>query len=265
MRPAPGRAFRQWWLGHTLVLLLCRSRVTGGASVTMAHVSAPSLSADSARSRTAASLRIFLQTSTATMPRTSRGLATATATLAAAAVMLLPVAAALQIVLSGQFDDRTRTQAIVVLNSTRVWGDSAPLLNGRIDHAAQLYREGIAPVVVLTGPARQGEAAKVKLIAQGVPERDIVGFVTGQDTTGTLEVIAHVMRDLSWSSATVVTDPAQSARAAATASALGIDAHMSPVKAGPGTALTSENVGRETVALMRFYGMTRWALPQIIR
>ena len=152
-----------------------------------------------------------------------------------------------------------------MLNAARVWGNVAPLLNGRIDHAAELYREGIAPVVVLTGPARQSEAAKQKLIAQGVPERDIVGFVTGQDTTGTLEVIAHVMRDLSWSSATVVTDPAQSARAAATASALGIDAHMSPVKDGPGTALTSENVGRETVALMRFYGMTRWALPQVIR
>jgi hypothetical protein len=62
----------------------------------------------------------------------------------------------------------------------------------------------------------------------------------------------------------VVTDPAQAARAASTALTLGIDAHLSPVTEGPGTALTSENVGRETLALMRFYGMTRWALPQVI-
>ncbi len=232
--------------------------------MTIAHVSAPSLSADSARARTAATLRIFIQTSTATLPRTSRGLITAGTTLAAAAVMLLPVAAALQVVLTGQFDDRTHTQAIVVLNSTKVWGQAAPVMRGRVDHAAQLYRAGVAPVVVLTGPARQADAAKQQLIAQGVPERDIVGFVTGQDTTGTLEVIAHVMRDLSWSSATVVTDPAQAARAATTASTLGIDAHLSPVKDGPGTSLTSENVGRETLALMRFYAMTRWALPQVI-
>ena len=231
----------------------------------MAHVSVPSLSADSARSRTAATIRVLIQSSTATMPRTSRGLVTAGATLAAAAVMLLPVAAALQIVLTGQFDDRTRTQAIVVLNSTRVWGQQAPVMRGRVDHAAQLYREGVAPVVILTGPGRQADAAKQQLMAQGVPERDIVGFVTGQDTTGTLEVIAHVMRDLSWTSATVVTDTAQAARAASTASVLGIDAHLSPVKDGPGTGLTSETIGRETMALMRFYGMTRWALPQVIR
>ena len=226
-------------------------------------VASPSVSADSARART--SLRVFVQTSTATVPRTPRGLLTAGATLAAAFLMLLPVGVALQVVLTGQFDDRSPTQAIVVLNSTRVWGDPVPVLRGRLNHAAELYRQGVAPVVVLTGPARQAEAARQQLMAMGIPGDDVVSFVTGQDTTGSLEVIAHVMRDLSWSSATVVTDPAQAARAATTASTLGIDAHMSPVHGTAGSALTSETVGRETLALLRFYGMTRWALPQIIR
>jgi hypothetical protein len=61
-----------------------------------------------------------------------------------------------------------------------------------------------------------------------------------------------------------VTDPANAARADATATQFGIDAHMSPTKAGPGTALTSEYVGRETAALMRYYLLTRWGQPRII-
>lgn len=198
------------------------------------------------------------------MPRTVRGVGTATVTLAVAVALLLPIGAVLQIVLSGQIDDRTTTQAIVVLDSAHYWGDPAPVLEARIAHAADLYRSGVAPVVVLTGPARSAELARATLIADGVPSRDVVSFPTGSDTVGTLEIVAGVMRDLGWSAATVVTDPAQAARAQATASALGVDAHLSPTEQGPGSALTSEYVGRETVALLRHYLVTRWSLPQII-
>ena len=67
------------------------------------------------------------------------------------------------------------------------------------------------------------------------------------------------------SATTIVTDPAHAARAQATAAALGIDAHLSPTSEGAGTALTSEYVGRETLALLRFHLVTRWSLPQILR
>ena len=102
-------------------------------------------------------------------------------------------------------------------------------------------------------------------MSHGVPARDIVAFSTGVDTVGSLRVVAGVMRDLGWSAATVVTDPANAARAQATASAYGIDAHLSPTEEGPGTALTSEYVGRETLALLRYHLVTRWQIPQIIR
>ena len=69
------------------------------------------------------------------------------------------------------------------------------------------------------------------------------------------------MRDLGWSAATVVTDPAHAARAQATASAYGIDAHLLLTDDGPGTAMTSEYVGRETLALLRYYAVTRWQIP----
>ena len=199
------------------------------------------------------------------VPRTARGVATASLTLLAALLLLLPVGAVLQIVLSSQLDDRSQTQAIVVLDPARYWGDPTPVLRARLQHAAALYREGVAPVIVVTGPRRSAAFERYQLMSHGVPARDIIAFDTGVDTVGSLRVVAGVMRDLGWSAATVVTDPAHAARAQATASAYGIDAHLSPTEGGPGTALTSEYVGRETLALLRYYAVSRWQIPEIIR
>jgi uncharacterized SAM-binding protein YcdF (DUF218 family) len=198
------------------------------------------------------------------IPRTVRGIGTAGLTLMVSLALLLPVGAVLQIVLTGQLDDRSTTQAIVVLDPAHYWGDPTPVLQARVDHAVELYRSGVAPVVVLIGPARSSDAERRELVAHGVPVEDVISFRTGTDTVGSLEVIAGVMRDLGWSAATVVTDPAHAARAQAIASALGIDAHMSPTESGAGSSLTSEYVGRETLALLRHYLVTRWSLPQII-
>ncbi len=178
--------------------------------------------------------------------------------------LLVPVGAAAQIVLSSQLDDRTPTQAIVVLDPAQYWGDQRPVLEARPVHAAQLYHDHIAPVVLLTGPARTQGFERQVLARAGVPDADVIAFTTGSDTVGSLRVVANVMADLGWSAATVVTDPAAAARAQATAGALGIDAHLSPTDAGPGTALTSEYVARETLAMLRFQALTRWSLSEVI-
>jgi uncharacterized SAM-binding protein YcdF (DUF218 family) len=203
-------------------------------------------------------------TTTVSLPRTARGLATAVATTVVGVLLLLPAGAVLQIVLSAQLDDRSQTQAIVVLDPARYWGDPAPVLQARLEHAAALYREGVAPVIILTGPRRTAGPERYALMSHGVPARDIVTFSTGTDTVGSLQVVAGVMRDLGWSAATIVTDPAAAARAQATASALGIDAHLSPTEDGAGTALTSDYVGRETLALLRYHLVTRWSLSEMV-
>ena len=194
----------------------------------------------------------------ASVPRTPRGLLTAASTVLVFLALLLPIGAVCQIVLTSQLDDRSPTQAIVVLDPARYWGDPVPVMNARLAHAAQLYAAGTAPVIVVTGPARSAKFAREQLIASGVPSADVVAFTTGADTVGALQVVATIMRDLNWESATLVTDPQ------ATAAGFGIAAHLSPTEAGPGTALTSEYVGRETAALLRFYLLTRWDQAQII-
>jgi len=198
------------------------------------------------------------------IPRTGRGIITALTTVVAVLLLLIPVGIVVQIVLTSQFDDRTRTQAIVVLDPGRVWADHQQVAQARLDHAAELYRQEIAPAIVLIGRNKDTAAERDYLVKQGVPSEDVVGFSAGGDTVGALGVMAHVMKDLDWSSVTIVTDPANAARADATATTYGIDAHLSPAKSGPGTALTSDYVGRETAALLRYYLVTRWSQPRIL-
>lgn len=197
-------------------------------------------------------------------PRSARGWIAAGITIAVALALLVPIGAAMQIVLSAQFDDRTRTQAIVLMDPSRFWGDGAEVLASRVDHAAELYRQGVAPVIMLTGKESTARAERRLLVAKGVPDGDIVSFITGVDTLGSLQMVAAVMNDLHWQSATIVTDPPNAARASAIASGYGIDAHLSPTKSGPGAAMTSDYVGRETAALLRYYLITRWTQPQLV-
>ncbi len=177
-----------------------------------------------------------------------------------AAVLMVPVGATVQVVVASQLDDRSPTQAIVVLDPGRVWGDPEATRAARIEHAATLYRDGVAPVVVITGPPRTLAATQQALQLRGVPAADVVTFDAGADTVGPLSVVASV----GWRSATIVTDPAHAARTQATASSLGIDAHISPTDHGSNVSLTSDYVGREVAALLRHHALTRWTLPTII-
>ncbi|MDP2014229.1 MAG: YdcF family protein [Actinomycetota bacterium] len=197
--------------------------------------------------------------------RTARGWITAGITIAIALVLLVPIGAVMQIVFTAQFDDRTPTQAIILMDPTRVWGDDPAVLSSRADQAAELYQSGVAPVIMLTGRARTSEQVRALLRARSVPDQDIVSFTTTIDTLGSLQMIAAVMNDLGWSSATIVTDPPNAARASAIASGFGIDAHLSPAESGPGSAMTSDYVGRETAALMRYYLISRWTQPQLVK
>jgi uncharacterized SAM-binding protein YcdF (DUF218 family) len=179
-------------------------------------------------------------------------------TTALAALLILPVGAVAQIVLTAQFDDRSQTQAIVVLDAGRYWGDPREVRHARWEHAAELYRDGVAPVIVLTGRQRAADSARDFLAERGVVPQDVVIFPSTADTVGSLRALSSVMSDLGWQSATLVTDRPHAARAGAIATKLGIDAHLSPTERGPSSSLSSEVVGTETAALLRYYLVQRW-------
>ena len=52
---------------------------------------------------------------------------------------------------AAESDDRSPTQAIIVLGAAQFDGRPSKVFEARLDHAAQLWREGVAPQIVVTG------------------------------------------------------------------------------------------------------------------
>jgi uncharacterized SAM-binding protein YcdF (DUF218 family) len=179
-------------------------------------------------------------------------------------LLLIPIGAAAQIVLTSQIEDETPTQVIVVMDPTGAWNNQKAAKNERLERASELYASGVAPVIMVTGPQRAFERSQKELEKLGIPANDVIYQPTGTDTLGTLAVVATLLEDLGWSSATIVTDPAHSARAQVTAGKYGIDAHMTPSSGEGASSLTSEYVAREAIALVRYYLYNQWQVPQIL-
>lgn len=162
--------------------------------------------------------------------------------------------------------DTTPTDAIVVLGASQYWGEPSPVLANRLDHAAQLYRDGVADRIVTVGGGIPGDrtteaqAGADYLMDRGVPAEAVVVVPRGRDTIGSLKAVARLRDRNSWQSITVVSDRTHLARSAAIADSLGFDAHVSGPASGDGSILTPEYVGRETAGLLRFAVYDRWRL-----
>jgi len=185
-------------------------------------------------------------------------------------LVLLPVAAAGSVLWHARQDDRTPTDAVVVLGAAQFWGRPSPVLEARLQHALELYEQDVAPRIITVGgkqPAdntTEAQAGKDWLVGNGVSRSRVVAVRTGADTLESLTAVAERMAERGWTSATIVTDPAHEARSLAMARALGIDAHGSPTSSGDGSSLTLDYVVRETAGLLWFWLVQRRDVPQVV-
>jgi uncharacterized SAM-binding protein YcdF (DUF218 family) len=190
--------------------------------------------------------------------------------LLAAVLVLVPVATAAYVVAVGRHDDRTPTEAIVVLGAAQYWNRPSPVLAARLAHAKSLYRAEVAPRIVTVGGNQPGDntteaqAARAWLTGHGVPSSDVIAVPTGADTLTSLQAVAELMAAHGWTSATVVTDPAHEARSLSMSRALGIDAHGSPTQSGAGSELSVDYVARETAGLLAFWFLQQWSVAPVV-
>ena len=182
--------------------------------------------------------------------------------LAAVALLVLYVAVTfVQVVLASRADDRVPTDAIVVLGAAQYDGTPSPVLKERLDHALQLYEDGVAPRIVLTGGKQAGDrfteayAGYRYLVEQGVPADDLLVVTDGSSTWDSLRAAERVLRAEGVERATLVSDSYHSARLKGIAGEVGIDASVSPTGAAP----TLGELVRETglVAVGRVIGYGR--------
>ena len=162
----------------------------------------------------------------------------------------------------GRVDEREAVDMIVVLGAAQDDGRPSPVLRARLQHALELYREGVAPRIVTVGGAADGDAfteaqaGEQWLVENGVPGRAVLAVDEGSDTYGSFEAVAGVAEQRGWESAVLVSDPWHSLRSRTMADDVGLEASTSPTKRGP-VVQTRETqlryIVRETGALIYYH------------
>jgi len=89
---------------------------------------------------------------------------------------------------------------------------------GREREAAELYRRGLAPRIIVSGVPyawglNTGESARQYLLSLGIPEKDILVFRESWNTRIEARELIRLMRENGWKSALIVTSPFHSRRA----------------------------------------------------
>jgi uncharacterized SAM-binding protein YcdF (DUF218 family) len=136
-------------------------------------------------------------------------------------------------------DDARRADAIIVLGAAQFDGRPSKILAARLDHAVELYRRGIAPVVVVTGGKQTGDRFTEATVGASylhdheVPERAILRETTGRTSWQSLEAAARFLKARRLTSVVLVSDPYHSARIEDVAHDLGLTAATSPTRTSP--------------------------------
>jgi uncharacterized SAM-binding protein YcdF (DUF218 family) len=136
-------------------------------------------------------------------------------------------------------DDRTSVDVVLVLGAAQYDGSPSKVLEARLQHALNLYEEGVAPYIVTTGGNQPGDTyteatAGVRWLTEhGVPEDRVIPVGEGNDTLGSLEAAADTIHDRGWRTVVIVSDPWHSLRARTMAEDVGLDARTSPTHSGP--------------------------------
>jgi len=111
-----------------------------------------------------------------------------------------------------ELDEARPAGAIIVFGAAEYVGRPSPVFRARLDHAYELFKRGLAPVVIVTGGAggdpqyREGSVGRDYLIARGIPDRNLIAETQTDDTAEQAVRTAAIMRENSIKDADVVSD-----------------------------------------------------------
>jgi len=145
-------------------------------------------------------------------------------------------------------DQRERADAIVVLGAAQYNGRPSPVLRARLDHALELYRAGLAPMVVVTGgigPGDRMSEATVghKYLRAQLPDSAIIVRPDGRTTEESMRSVAEWMREREVARVLLVSDPFHMARLRLEARHANLVAFVSPTRTSPITAGSRREAG----------------------
>lgn len=141
--------------------------------------------------------------------------------------------------------------AIVVLGAAQYNGKPSPVLKARLDHAAALYADSVAPILVLTGGVATGDKtseaeAAAAYLSKQLPPVALVVLPAGRTTEESVAAAAEWCRGYGITEIVVVSDPFHMLRVRLEARRQGLVAWTSPTRTSP----ISAHLARELPYLM---------------
>jgi len=125
--------------------------------------------------------------------------------------------------------------AIAVFGAAEYSGHPSPVLHARLDHAVELYRKQIAPLVITLGGRRdskyghtEGGVGRDYLLANGIPFGNIVAETRSTDTEQQVRRLAAIARENNLKSIVVVSDGTHLFRIRELCKDVGLKVYTSP-------------------------------------
>ena len=110
-------------------------------------------------------------------------------------------------------DEARPADAIAVFGAAEYLGRPSPVLHARLDHAVDLYREEMAPLVITLGGGNAGDSGMTEggvgrdyLLANGIPYDRIIAETESVDTEQQVKRLAEIARQRHLKSIVVVSD-----------------------------------------------------------
>ena len=131
-------------------------------------------------------------------------------------------------------DEAQRADAIAVFGAAEYRGHPSPVLHARLDHAVDLYRRGIAPIIITLGGSggdsgnTEGGVGRDYLLANGVPFGDIIAETRSIDTEQQVRRLAAIARENKLRHIVVVSDATHLFRIRELCREAGLDVYTSP-------------------------------------
>jgi uncharacterized SAM-binding protein YcdF (DUF218 family) len=143
------------------------------------------------------------------------------------------------VLVTSQNDQRRPADAIIVLGAAQYNGRPSPVLRARLNHALDLYREGYAPLVVVTGGVGRGDTTSEAivgrryLIARGLSEDAVVAQPVGRNTMTSMTAVGAWLHGRGLRRVLLVSDPFHMFRLRLEARRNDLEAYTSPTESSP--------------------------------
>jgi len=155
-------------------------------------------------------------------------------------------------------DDSAPADVILVLGSA-VWPNEqpSPSLRARTERAIELYQQGYAPYLLLSGglgryPPEEAEVMRRLAVEAGIPQEALILDMEAHSTWESMEKARDIMEQEGWQTAIIVSDPFHIERSLLMAGDAGFAAYGSPALDSPTYTIPSRRMfytSREVLAL----------------